>query len=694
MDAVPLVTLVSSSSASNGWKVETNADALAMLAKIDEKIMVLSILGPYRTGKSSLVNWLADHEGFKVGHEVERCTKGVWMSRPIRVETPEGFVAILVLDTEGLGGLADVDGAYDATLFTLTALLSSVVLYNSQGALDERAISQLSLAANLAQNLVSQNHDDQGQWFPHLVWVLRDFALELIDDDGRTITATEYLEKALTSSKTSVFFPERECWTLPQPFADGRMRPEFRQAFGAFRTSLLSPATLPTKLKRIAGAPATGRSFAKLVSEFANVLSSPHGIPELSSAWRRVVLDELNTLLVRANQVHDAELRIEEERREDEEASSFAAEMMTKLARGHVRGCRKGEDILRGDLVMKHAAFEGTLENFRRDCDKRFDEVLTEFRRSFAASTKKRIDDVTTRFLRPALEEGEFQDLGDARQRIQKFATDLVAIPKDDPVKRVIEFTVEASFSAAEVVVEAMATKRDAALGVAEHRAAEAEKQLAYYRGKDLARDDHLEENRRHSHSKTKEALALKTRCALLEGALEAEKEKNRQLERTAEDAQNELQDTARALEAEHNWQIELQERLDLRIRLAKEREEDLAARLARAHSSSSPRRKLSGQYTVLDFLLDDTRDAASKFDVDATELEKFCLDIDLVTILPSLKKLGASSVSDLIFLEPEDLNDFDIDTLQKRRFLDAVTQAKAMYEHHDPLHDGKCSIS
>jgi hypothetical protein len=33
---------------------------------------------------------------------------------------------------------------------------------------------------------------------PNLLWVLRDFALELEDTNGSPITASEYLERALT----------------------------------------------------------------------------------------------------------------------------------------------------------------------------------------------------------------------------------------------------------------------------------------------------------------------------------------------------------------------------------------------------------------------------------------------------------------------------------------------------------------
>ena len=44
------------------------------------KICVVAVAGLYRTGKSSLVNFLLEQEGgFKVGPTVARCTRGIWM---------------------------------------------------------------------------------------------------------------------------------------------------------------------------------------------------------------------------------------------------------------------------------------------------------------------------------------------------------------------------------------------------------------------------------------------------------------------------------------------------------------------------------------------------------------------------------------------------------------------------------------
>ena len=136
-----------------GWSMSANDDTLKLLSTIEERVCVVTVVGLYRSGKSSLLNWLRDPEkpgGFAVGHGVSRCTKGIWVwGRPAAITLEDGSsAALLLLDTEGLGGLG-VDGSYDATIFSLAALLASTLAYNSLGALDEHAISTAQWSAVL-----------------------------------------------------------------------------------------------------------------------------------------------------------------------------------------------------------------------------------------------------------------------------------------------------------------------------------------------------------------------------------------------------------------------------------------------------------------------------------------------------------------------------------------------------------------
>lgn len=75
--------------------------ALKFLSEIDTPLAVVSVVGPYRTGKSFLLNRLGGQQrGFTLGPSTNPCTKGIWVwGQPIRVSES---LSVLLLDTEGL----------------------------------------------------------------------------------------------------------------------------------------------------------------------------------------------------------------------------------------------------------------------------------------------------------------------------------------------------------------------------------------------------------------------------------------------------------------------------------------------------------------------------------------------------------------------------------------------------------------
>ncbi|XP_016333435.1 guanylate-binding protein 4-like [Sinocyclocheilus anshuiensis] len=90
--------------ASDG-KLCVQGSALQVLEQIQQPVVVVAVVGLYRTGKSYLMNRLAGKQtGFALGSTIESKTKGIWMwcvPHPTKAET-----TLVLLDTEGLG---DVD---------------------------------------------------------------------------------------------------------------------------------------------------------------------------------------------------------------------------------------------------------------------------------------------------------------------------------------------------------------------------------------------------------------------------------------------------------------------------------------------------------------------------------------------------------------------------------------------------------
>ena len=81
--------------------IHINGYAMEMLKSVTKKIAVISVCGPYRTGKSFLLNRFADKMyGFALGNTTNPCTEGLWMwGKPIPYDEE---IDLILIDSEGL----------------------------------------------------------------------------------------------------------------------------------------------------------------------------------------------------------------------------------------------------------------------------------------------------------------------------------------------------------------------------------------------------------------------------------------------------------------------------------------------------------------------------------------------------------------------------------------------------------------
>ncbi|XP_074077833.1 guanylate-binding protein 3-like isoform X2 [Macrotis lagotis] len=222
-------------------KLMVNQQALDILTSISTPVVVVAIVGLYRTGKSYLMNRLAGkNSGFSLGATIQSHTKGIWMWCIDHPSKPDHV--LVLLDTEGLGDVEKGDSKNDSWIFALAILLSSIFVYNSMGTINHQALEQMQYITELTKlikiksspNAVGEDSAEFVGFFPDFVWTVRDFTLEL-ELDGCPITPDEYLENALKLSKGKNsrveranlprqcirnFFPKRKCFTFDRPTND------------------------------------------------------------------------------------------------------------------------------------------------------------------------------------------------------------------------------------------------------------------------------------------------------------------------------------------------------------------------------------------------------------------------------------------------------------------------------------------
>lgn len=306
--AVPFISLDPSSR-----RLQVTAEARRLLAAIDGSVCVASVAGVYRTGKSYILNQLAGKQsGFDTGSTVQACTKGIWLwGAPVAKSAgapSHSADYLLLLDTEGLQSISQSEG-HDAKIFCLAILLSSFFIYNSEKAVNNAAIDQLSLVAQLTRKIRVHAEGDESDtsdlsaFFPHFVWLLRDFQLELKDEAGGDLPADQYLEECLqakpgssqavkeqndTRAAIRKLFPHRSCIPLPHPTLGtslppsalkqlpelSKLAPGFRDGVNELKRRMLASA----RPKQLNGTPVTGVTLLALAEVSASSLSSstPH----------------------------------------------------------------------------------------------------------------------------------------------------------------------------------------------------------------------------------------------------------------------------------------------------------------------------------------------------------------------------------------------------------------------------------
>lgn len=282
-------------------KLAIQQEGLEALRHIKGPVVPLVVIGPYRSGKSFLLNQLLGvgcGEGFGVGHTRNTQTKGVWLwGQPQAVSlpseqpgSPPQQASLVFIDTEGFYSTGKSD-AYDDRIFALSTLISSVLVYNLPETVRESDVEKLSFSVELADALFSSSQGDKAAPVEpaNMLWLIqRDFL------EGKTVQAM--VREALAPQDNALNDPDiaqvnkirkslqviagnSTAFGLRQPHLERTRLCELNDsqletAYVRQRDELKLLVQRMAKPKRINGQVMDGAALAKLIERMVGALNS------------------------------------------------------------------------------------------------------------------------------------------------------------------------------------------------------------------------------------------------------------------------------------------------------------------------------------------------------------------------------------------------------------------------------------
>lgn len=315
---------------------------------VTDPLNLISVMGPARSGKSTLMNLLAGckvTELFPTYPGMETFTKGIYV--PTRmlslpdfsslegdppVQSSDANVKVTFVDTEGQGAIGT---SYDMSLFSPALISSRVVIYNRTGGLLlEEIINQLGMMTQAAQRLRVGGGESSGPIFGHLFIIFNQFRLNKTDT-AATLQATlvndERETDAASKSRNTIrallrsAFESIQVYILPDQLkedardelADGTklflllddFRPKYLEYFKILRTGLSQALVQPRELTK--GVPLTGGALADFMPQFAAAINKaePLNIPSIFEAAQNGAINKaINAFSVALTTSLDARL--------------------------------------------------------------------------------------------------------------------------------------------------------------------------------------------------------------------------------------------------------------------------------------------------------------------------------------------------------------------------------------------------
>ncbi|XP_042518254.1 guanylate-binding protein 4 [Macadamia integrifolia] len=273
-------------------KLRLAREGLEAIERLTTPISAVAVIGPYRSGKSFLLNQLLSlscYEGFGVGHMRDTKTKGIWVwGTPLELVIDGVKTSVLYLDTEGFESIGK-SNVYDDRIFALATVMSSVLIYNLPETIREADISRLSFAVELAEEFYGRVEGKDVAFEPaKLLWLIqRDFlqgksVQQMVDealrqvpnyDGNRNIDQVNQIRESL-----AIMGDNSTAFSLPQPHLQRTQLCDMKDAdldpsYVKKREQLKELVVSVIRPKIVQGKPLNGKEFVTFLEQILEALN-------------------------------------------------------------------------------------------------------------------------------------------------------------------------------------------------------------------------------------------------------------------------------------------------------------------------------------------------------------------------------------------------------------------------------------
>ncbi|XP_071845556.1 guanylate-binding protein 2-like [Apostichopus japonicus] len=317
-------------------------EGLAILEGVkDDYVIVICITGPARTGKSYFLSQFQEGVTFDVGHTTTSKTTGIWIAlAPNSVTTTDGKVARLVLlDAEGLASTSKIDHdespeIWDRKVFTLCALFSSYLIYNSKGIPTNDDLDKLSFMSQFSSSIQGhlstpgESTQTAVDISPYFMWLIRDADLQP-EVEGQNCAWKKFILSSVlcveavaaarhprNAIKAAIrrSFQNFDAHGIPPPQVKPKCIPnlplaeDMEQIGNEFLCQVLkvkNHVLTCAEVKSIKGFHVTGQQLALYVSSCVNVVNSECDTLPIQTAWETLLEAKCNATLIAIKKKYD-----------------------------------------------------------------------------------------------------------------------------------------------------------------------------------------------------------------------------------------------------------------------------------------------------------------------------------------------------------------------------------------------------